>query len=300
MWPFSSTPPHLAVKQEELQNAMMKKRVLIVGGTAGIGKALAIHCMKRGAEVTIVGRRKPDESLKAAQFISKDLALMKNAQALTSELNVSKYDIAIFSNGIMTGSVRQESAEMIELDMAVSYLSRFAFASKLFGRTSFGFDRSDQTRKPRIFIIGFPGYKNEATVDDFNQEKEYKQWAAHMNTVVGNEALVRFWSENDKNVNVYGINPGLIQTEIRDAALGKGSWLSWVVESLIGSLSKSASQYADNILGPLLVAPALEDMNLALFKADGTLLKANPWLESKINYDRVIQESQKLLQKALA
>lgn len=83
--------------------------------------------------------------------------------------------------------------------------------------------------------MGFPGTENTCSVDDFNSEKNYSVVVAHMNTVVGNEALVSWLSgQLGSSANLYGLNPGMIKTEIRDSYLVKGSWLSTIVCQLRG------------------------------------------------------------------
>lgn len=55
-WSYSN--PNV-LSEEELKTRLNKKNILVVGGTAGIGQALAVSCSKRGANVTVVGRRTP-------------------------------------------------------------------------------------------------------------------------------------------------------------------------------------------------------------------------------------------------
>jgi NAD(P)-dependent dehydrogenase (short-subunit alcohol dehydrogenase family) len=279
--------------QNVLQNVLKKKNILIVGGTAGIGKAVAQQTLKHGANVTIVGRREPDETLSKAKFVQKDLQLMRNAKNLCKEIDLEKFDSIIFSNGIIASSERKETTEKVELDMAVSFLSRYAMA-KEFGHFS---QRSDKTRKPRIFVIGYPGQKMQATVDDFNSEKNYKTFPAHMNTVVGNEALVSFVHNN--HVNAYGLNPGLIQTDIRQGYF-EGSFFGGIVEWLIAKIYQTVDQYAENVVLPLLVSEDLETASKSLYGPNGAKLNPNPWLEDQKNKDKVLEESEILLQKALS
>lgn len=289
----SAKPTHLSHHLQE--NCLQNKKVLIVGGTAGIGRALAQQCLKQGAEVTIVGRRTPDETLKSAKFVQKDLSLMKNAVALTNEkdgdIKFKAMDIIVFTNGIITSKERRETAEGLEMDLAVSYLSRLAMFENLSPSGGKG---------KRIFVMGFPGKFNKATLDELNSEKSYGLFSAHMNTVVGNEALVRHLAETYPEARVFGLNPGLIQTEIRDNALGKGTWISWLVEGIIGFVFQSAERYAQNVLLPLLVSPELDNMNKALFESDGTLLKPNSFLLESDYHTRIIAESKYLIRKALS
>jgi len=283
----------------DLTAALHNRHLLIIGGTAGIGKALAVACLKRGAAVTIVGRRAPGPELSAAKYISKDLALMKNAAALADEVDVGAIDTIVFTNGILAAGTREETSEGLELDLAVSYLSRFVFARRIIER---GIPlRSVGGSKPRIFVMGFPGFKNEATIDDFNSERKYSAWPAHMNTVVGNEAFVSYLNTAFKGaVNVYGLNPGLIKSEIREKYFGKGSWMGSVAETLIGWFTWSADAYAEQSLLHIVVSKELEDKPGALIDSKRVVLPPNEFLTKEGNSDRIITESQKLADRALA
>jgi hypothetical protein len=142
---------------------------------------------------------------------------------------------------IIASKERQESSEGVELDMAVSYLSRFSVYKAI---------KDKLDRDVRCFCDGYPGVKSTATLDDFNSEKNYKAFSAHGNTVVGNESLVKEFASIPK-VKAYGLNPGLIATDIRSNFLGKDSWASWVpfVNTIMSLLRQiGANSAADFIL----------------------------------------------------
>jgi hypothetical protein len=176
-----------------------------------------------------------------------------------------------------------------------------------------GTKRPDQSTKPRVFIMGYPGKKAECPVNDFNSEKSYSALGAHMATVVGNECLVEYTSGKNNIINVFGLNPGLIYTEIRDkydikmkrfnvtfSYLGKGSLLSKFAEGAIKLFCKSAESYADNVLIHLMVSPVYEkEKNNTLFDCDGSELAPNPFILKDDNRAKVISASESLLEKAL-
>ena len=289
-----------ALPEEALVSALRGRKILVVGGTAGIGKALALSCIKRGAQVTVVGRRTPGPELAAATFVSKDVSLMKSAAALADEIDVAALDTIVFTNGIMAARERQVSAEGIELDLAVSYLSRFAFARRL-AEKGFGKRRADTSVKPRIFVMGFPGSPQTAMVGDLNAERSYSAMPVHMNTVVGNEALVSYLAKQlEGSANVYGLNPGFIKTEIRDNFLGKGSWLSWIIESTVGLFTWTADNYAERTLVHVLASPELENETGTLIDNVRKVLKPNPFLAKDNNLERLLAESATLADRALA
>lgn len=283
----------------ELKSKLQPQRILVVGGTAGIGKELAISCLKRGAKVTIVGRRNPGSDLAEATFVQKDLSTMRNAVDLAKDIDSSSIDTIVFTNGIFAATTKQESSEGIELDMAVSYLSRFAFSEEVV-KNGLGTQRADTTTKPRIFVMGYPGQNQEVDLEDFNADKKYSTMGVHMRTVVANEVLVSHLnSAFNGTVNVYGLNPGLIRTEIRDNLFGANSWTSKIAETLIGWFYPSAQDYAENTLVHLLVSPELEDQSGTLFDSKRKVLASNPFLSKDGVKERIVTESKNLLARAL-
>ncbi|KAJ3334946.1 hypothetical protein HDU91_002441 [Kappamyces sp. JEL0680] len=99
------------LSESEIAARLATKSILIIGGTAGIGRALAISCLDRKAAVTVVGRRQPDEALKNAAFVQKDLGLVRNAVDLAAQVDLKKYDTVVFTNGIFAGAKREETKE---------------------------------------------------------------------------------------------------------------------------------------------------------------------------------------------
>lgn len=120
-----------------------------------------------------------------------------------------------------------------------------------------------------------------------------------MNTVIGNEALVFHLADKNPDLNVYGLNPGLIKTEIRDNLLGKGSWLSSIIETLIGLLSQSAQTYSEKIIIQLLINGELEGKNKAMIDSKGNYIEPNPNLIIDNNQEKVIKVSEELIDRAL-
>lgn len=244
--------------------ALAGKKAVVVGGTDGLGRAIARRLAERGAEVTVVGRTFRDEGTPRVAFVRADLSRMSEAQRLGETLPASELDLVILTTGIIAGPKREVTSEGLERDMAVSYLSRLVFVRALGPRLR-------TTGAPtRVFVMGFPGTGQAGVLGDLNAERAYASMAVHMNTVAGNEALVLDAVKRYPHARFYGLNPGLIKTGIRANALGgAGSVRQTVVEFFIGLFTIDAEGYADRVV-PLLVAPELEERSGALFdqKAD--------------------------------
>lgn len=248
-----------------------KKQVAIIGGTGGLGRALARQMALSGAQVIVVGQTFRDADVAGIRFIKADLSSMREAQRVAAALPAESLDLLVFTTGIFAAPQREQTAEGVERDLAVSYLNRLVILRDVAPRL-------DPQRAARVFIMGYPGSGQAGNADDLNCERSYKPMAAHLNTVAGNEMLVLDAATRYPHASFFGLNPGLVKTAIRDNFFGKGSLKSRVVESLIGLMTPSADDYARRI-APLLLAPGLEASNGAMFNNKGKTIQPSKGLD---------------------
>ncbi|PUB27664.1 NAD(P)-dependent dehydrogenase (short-subunit alcohol dehydrogenase family) [Promicromonospora sp. AC04] len=245
------------------------KNVAVVGGTGGIGRALSRQMATRGAQVTVVGRTFRDRGMPNIEFVQADLDRMSEAQRVAQTLPAEDLDVLVLTTGIFAAPQRQETPEGLERDMAVSYLSRLVLVRNLAARL--GTARPEGAPRPRVFVYGYPGSGQTAHVEDLNFEKDYVSMKAHMSTVAGNEALVLDSAQRYPGLGVFGLNPGLIKTDIRANMLGEGSWKHRAMETAIGWFTPDADTYAKHIL-PLLFTPDLEHHTGTMFDKKGSAI----------------------------
>lgn len=239
------------------------KRVVVLGGTGGIGRALSRFMAARGAQVTIVGRTFREVDTPRISFMKADLELMSEALRIGQNLPAEELDLVVFTTGIMPGPERTETSEGIERDLAVSYLSRLVMLREIGPRL--GKRRTKPTSKPRVFVMGMPGTNAQGNIEDLNSEKTFSPMPAHLNTVAGNEALVLYGARQYPDINFYGLNPGLIKSNIRsNMSGGQGSLRHRITEGIIGLLTISADTYARRVV-PLLFSTDLESASGAFF-----------------------------------
>lgn len=271
-------------------------KVGVVGGTGGIGRALAHELTRRGAQVLVVGQTFKDKGIPGFSFMKADLSLMSDARRLAKELPAETLDMLVLTTGIMAGPQRETTSEGFERDLAVSYLSRYVIVNETASRL--GTDRKDARFKPRMFIMGFPGSGQVANIDDLNSEKRYARMKAHSNTVVGNEVLVLDAASRYPHVDFFGLNPGFVKTGIRSNLFGKSKWLLDIIEWMTGFMTLEPEVYADRMV-PLLVSLDLQNRSGKMFnnKAEAILPTAKVANPAYIN--ALVTATKKLLQRTL-
>lgn len=271
------------------------KRVAVVGGTGGIGRALARQLASRGANVTVVGRTFRDADTPAIEFLSADLALMSEAQRIAEILPAEQLDLLVLTTGIFAAPQRQQTSEGLERDLAVSYLSRFVLVRNLAERL--GTARPAGAPRARVFIYGYPGTGQTAHLEDLNFERSYSAMKAHMSTVAGNEALVLDCAKRYPTVGFFGLNPGLIKTAIRENMFGQNSLKHRVMETVIGWSTPSADTYAQRIL-PLLTTPDLDNRTGLMFDKKGNAIQPSPAM-TPAHVQQLISASEDLLTRVV-
>ena len=293
---FGTIRPDLKWNRRKLESdSLLGKKVAIIGGTGGIGRSLAKELTSKGAEIIVVGRTFLDQDNPRIRFIRADLSSLKTAKKIAQDLPAESLNMIIMTQGIFTGRKRLVNEENIELDMAISYLSRFVILNEIVGRI--GKNICEKGSKPRVFIMGFPGGERDAILEDLNSEKSYNYLNAHYNTVVGNEALVLDSASRYPSINFYGLNPGLIRSNIL-SVLFNNRFLLRLNQIIIGLLFQSSEKYAEKII-PLLVSPDIEQSSGFMFGRNGDPIHSNPRLMDKSYLTKLIEESEKLIEKGL-
>jgi NAD(P)-dependent dehydrogenase (short-subunit alcohol dehydrogenase family) len=268
---------------------------VVVGGTGGLGRALARWLAARGANVTVIGQTFRDAGVERLAFVPADLSLMSEAKRVAEALPAEQIDLLVFTTGILSSPWRETTPEGFERDLATSYLSRFVMLRALAPRL--GIVRAAGARPARVFIMAFPGTGQAGDADDLNSERSYRQMAAHMNTVAGNEALTLHAARAYPHLRVFGLNPGLVKTNIRANVFGGSHTFRFkLMEAMIGLMTPTVERYAERV-GPVLLTPNLDDKSGVHFNAKGVAIA--PSIVMTVEHvQRLITASEGLLKRS--
>lgn len=270
-------------------------KVAIIGGTGGIGRSLSRLFASEGANVIVVGQTFRDADQKGIEFIKADLSSMSEAKRVADDLPAENLDMVIFTVGIFASYHKEETSEGLEKDMAASYLNRLVMIRRMAPRL--GKEKRKLGLKPRVFIYGYPGTNKLGNLKDLNSEKCYKVMTAHMNTVAGNEALVLDSVNKYPNADFFGMNPGLIKTNIRSNLMGAGSLQFRLIEWLIGFFYQSVDEYATKI-APMMSSSDLKANSGTMFNNYGKEIPCSPGLTQEY-VSKFIFRSEQLVEKWL-
>jgi NAD(P)-dependent dehydrogenase (short-subunit alcohol dehydrogenase family) len=294
---YKATPdPAVTLRPDPIEQLDLSSRKLVViGGTNGLGRAIAQQALARGAEVTVVGRTFRDHPAPRLTFVAADLSSMSEAARVGRELPVESADVVLFTTGIIAARTREETPEHVERDLAISYLNRIAILRGLSPRL--GSARADGAPRPRVFVMGSPGVGALGDPSDLNSEQHYRPLVAHANTVAGNEILVLGAPDRFPGPAFFGLGPYLIKTGIRSNFLGDGSITHKLFETAVGVFMQSPETYAKRIV-PLLFTQEIEGRTGLMFGHKAHPVRPTVGLD-KAYVDSYLSASEALLRRAL-
>ncbi|KAJ7127394.1 hypothetical protein C8R43DRAFT_1027908 [Mycena crocata] len=255
-------PPNPAQALETVSLVGQNKTAVVVGGTLGIGAAIARLLAKLGcSRVIICGRNAtraaaviellkklaPAESRIKAEFVKADLPDSKGMRDAASALQAAAGDAAIdylimTQNGIPTGFV-VDNADGYDIPFAIQAVSRFALAYLLT-------TRGGLAPNAAILSVCNQGQSlDDLSVDDLclrNRPGRYHVKAFMDESARDSTVLDAFHEELNlryPQYRYYNLYPGLVQTEAFDLTLFPAILRVpfWVAMKLIGT---TPDQYA--------------------------------------------------------
>lgn len=198
------------------------KRVLVTGGTSGIGLEAAVALARAGARVVIVGRDaarthsavdriRDRTSGVSVDSLLGDFAVQASIRTLAAEYRAryDRLDILINNAGTVYDT-RTLTVDGIEATFAVNHLGYVLLTELLL-------DLLVASAPARIVMVSSRGhYRGTMNFDDLGFEQGYAIMAAYCRSKLGNVLYTRHLARRvaDKGVLVNALHPGGVATNI--------------------------------------------------------------------------------------
>lgn len=205
--------------------ASPQKIALCVGGTAGIGKAIALRLAEENVSVIIAGRSEKAgsevvEQLKqinpqgSHRYMKVDATLMKNIHSFCKNLSATTpvLNYCILTQGMATIQGRNETAEGIDAKLALHYYGRMLFVRELIPLLKEGSRHDGDARVLSVLSAGV--HKPYLVEDDLALKNNFSiSNAANAAGFYNDLALDEFSREYpDSGITFIHAAPGFVRT----------------------------------------------------------------------------------------
>ncbi len=233
----------------ENDEILFGKKVIITGGTSGIGKAAAIKLAGKKACLTIIARNRKKAERVQQQIIEKtgnphvdfliaDLSRMEDIKQVAKELKDRKKTIdVLINNAGALFNERKETIEGFEQTFATDLLGVFYLTELLK-------DRFPLTGGRIINVASGGMYTQRIDVNDLqNEGPSYEGAKAYARAKRGIVILTRLWAQQMRHLNlaVHSMHPGWVDTPGIETALPR-------FHSLVNFILRTPDQGADTIV----------------------------------------------------
>jgi NAD(P)-dependent dehydrogenase (short-subunit alcohol dehydrogenase family) len=232
------------------------KSAVVVGGTSGIGRGIAITLAKYNYNVTVVGRNtlagesivgemksiNPNNQFK---FLSLDASLMANCKEFSEKFKEQhqKLDCLVLTQGIASVNGFTPTSEGIDQKLALHYFSRIALIKSLLAPLK----ASESPRVLSVLSGGVHGVYSHFQ-DDFSLEKHFSIKNAADAAGFYNDCGLDSLSKEEPGVVFVHAAPGFVNT---NWGSGFPSVLKWLTRA-IQPLGRSIDDCGEFMSHPLL------------------------------------------------
>jgi NAD(P)-dependent dehydrogenase (short-subunit alcohol dehydrogenase family) len=230
-----------------MHNASLKKgRILITGGTSGLGLELVIVFLKKGYEVVATGRKKhpiPDYEDRFTFCMTDFSDLSQTSDAVKRICRDHKFDIVINNTGVLSPPDFLLTDDGHEYSFQVNFLSHLLLNEIIIRDIEKG-------KQLRIAATVSPVYRIADT--DFvlsNSEATYRPFKAYSNSKLYLALMCSYLPEKHQSVDLkfVGFDPGVFSSGIYRMQKGWFRFLYRIAAPFMRSPAKIAASYAELI-----------------------------------------------------
>jgi NAD(P)-dependent dehydrogenase (short-subunit alcohol dehydrogenase family) len=194
------------------ERALIKK-VLITGGTSGLGYELVKRFLDDGAEVYATGRKIPEalSGNNRFHFVQVDFSDLKQVEPVISEISAEKpeFDLVINNAGVLSPSDYRTSKNGIEYTFQVNFLAHLLI-DDIIVRSHSG------SKELKIAFVTSPVYRYVKPLFRFPEENGYRPFRTYCETkyyllLVGSYLTARY---PEKDIKIIGLDPGIFSSGI--------------------------------------------------------------------------------------
>ncbi len=256
---------------------------LVVGATAGIGRAVALRLADADFRVLVVGRDAArgaevvaDCATRGArrgghEFLPCDASRIGAVRALAADVSARfpSLDALVLSQGIASVAGRTETPEGLDVKLSLHYFSRVEFIRRLLPQLR----ASPDARVLSVLSAGVHGvYPHYA--DDFELKRNYSLKNAADAAGLYNDAALDALSRDPENTRITFVHaaPGFVATSW-------GTELPWAARMLVRGLqafATPAEKCGDVLVRAMLAPRATPSEGFVLVGAKGEAAKRTP------------------------
>lgn len=205
----------------EPNTTLYGRKIILTGGTSGIGKAAAFQLAAKKAFLTIVARNrekaeqvcqeiKDQTGNPHVEYVVADLSLIDEVRQVADQILRTKKSIdVLINNAGALFTERRETAEGLEQTFALDLLGVFVLTEQLAPALA-------RSADPRIINVSSGGmYTQKIDVDDLeNRNGAYSGAKAYARAKRGLVILTRIWAKQfrAKGIQVHAMHPGWVDT----------------------------------------------------------------------------------------